>query len=367
MVTNASTFELNQPAASAAPPFHVRRANHGDPKDREAVLAILRPYFEMVPGGEDAEARYRWLYLDNPAGLARTYLALDSASGAAVGITSLFPRAVQVGDERVIGAIGGDAFVTPSFRRRGIVTQLHRLAHEDLDGGLAFMFGPPEPNNLRALLQAGAEITGSVRRYTRPLRAKGLGRAAARVPARMLDALTWVLGPMRSKLTLERLEATPDPRVTEVWQQTLHAVKDERLVIPARDAAFYAWRFGRSVAGRQLGYVVLDRGRPIGGVALERSKDGRRVGIVDLTCPPAAFRSALRGVLHASRDADAVEIQIHVPSRLKEAHLASFGFISRGTKPFQVQFKESYSGRAAITRADAWNYMWGDGDVDHVL
>ncbi|MDB4992610.1 MAG: hypothetical protein JWM74_42, partial [Myxococcaceae bacterium] len=82
MVTNASTFELNQPAASAAAPFHVRRANHGETKDREVILAILREYFETVPGGENAEARYRWLYLDNPAGLARTYLALDSATGA---------------------------------------------------------------------------------------------------------------------------------------------------------------------------------------------------------------------------------------------------------------------------------------------
>ncbi len=367
MVTEASRFELNPPAASAAAPFHVRRANHGDAKDTEVVLSILREYFQTVPGGENAEARYRWLYLDNPAGLARTYLALDSADGAAVGITSLFPRAVQVGDQKVVGAIGGDAFVTPKFRRRGIVTQLHRLAHEDLDGGLAFMFGPPEPNNLRALLQAGAEITGSVRRYTRPLRTKGLGRTAAHVPARLRNALTWVLGPMRSKLTVERLDDKPDARVTEVWHSTVQAVKDEGLVIPVRDADFYAWRFGCSVAGRQLGHIVLDRGRPIGVVALERSKDGRRVGIVDLTCPPAAFRSVLRGVLHANRDADAVEIQIHVPSRLKEANLASFGFIPRGTKPFQVQFKESYSGRAAITRADAWNYMWGDGDVDHVL
>ena len=35
MVTNASTFERNQPVASAAAPFHVRRGNHGDAKDRE--------------------------------------------------------------------------------------------------------------------------------------------------------------------------------------------------------------------------------------------------------------------------------------------------------------------------------------------
>jgi hypothetical protein len=75
MGPSLSTHEVNQPAAGAAP-FHVRRANHGDPADREVTLAILREYFATVPGGENAEARYRWLYLDNPAGLARTYLAL---------------------------------------------------------------------------------------------------------------------------------------------------------------------------------------------------------------------------------------------------------------------------------------------------
>jgi GNAT superfamily N-acetyltransferase len=365
MVTAASIRESKENAASAAPPFHVRRADHDDPRDRAVILAILREYFATIPGGGDGDARYRWLYLDNPSGKARTYLALASATGEAVGITSLFPRTVQVAGERATGAIGGDAFVTPSFRRRGIVTQLHRLAYEDLDRELAFMFGPPEPNNLRALLQAGAEITGSVRRYTRALRAKGLGRGATRFPTRLKNAVSWFLGPPRSKLTLEALDGTLDTRVTEVWEKTLLATREARLVVPVRDAAFYAWRFGRSPSGRQLGYAVLDRGKAVGVVALERS--GGRVGIVDLTCPAASFRAVLRGVLHACKDADAVEIQIHVPSRIREANLASLGFLSRGTKPFQVQFKETYAARDVITRADAWNYMWGDGDVDHVL
>src|SRR6185369_10435684 len=124
---------------------------------------------ESAIGGPDPVRRYRWLYLDNPHGIARTYAAI-AKTGAPVAITSLFPRRVQVGSRVLTGAIGGDAYVTPRFRRRGLATDLHRLALASMDDGLSFMFGPPEPNNLRALLTAGSTITGAVRRYARPLR-----------------------------------------------------------------------------------------------------------------------------------------------------------------------------------------------------
>lgn len=352
-------------STTRAAALRLRAADHASPADRALVQRILREYFATT-GGDDADARYRWLYLANPHGIARTYVAIEIASGEAVAITSLFPRRVRVGAREAMGAIGGDAFVTPRFRRRGLATQLHRLAHADLGTALSFMFGPPEPHNLKALLQAGAKLVGSVRRYTRPLRVAGLGmRLGALAPLSRLVAP--LLSAAESRFTVEPMRAPFDARIDRVFRNVVEegAGRSFHGVLPVRDAGFYAWRFGETAPGRQRGFVVMDGTTPVGTAALERF--GRRAAIVDVTCAPGAFRGVVHALVHACKDADAVDLQIHVPSPRKEAELASLGFIPRVTKPFQVQSKDDYVDHAAITSPRAWHYTWGDGDVDHVL
>jgi hypothetical protein len=340
--------------------YQVKRIDHSDPADQRIILPLLREYFEAIPG-IDVETRYRWLYLDNPAGLARTYAAC--AGDRAVGITSLFPRAVRVGQRNAMGAIGGDGYVTPSFRRRGIVTALHREAALGMDAGLSFMFGPPEPANLRALLHAGAVVTGAVRRYTRPLKASVLWRHAPRTAfAGVLDSL---LRPASSDLHTEALGAAADPRVDAVWEATLRASELQREVVPVADAAFYAWRFGLAAGGRQEAVLVLDGSHPVGVAALERHAG--RSAIVDVTCPRASFRRVVRAVVASLVETDAVDVQIHVPCPARELALYTLGFVPRGTKQFQVQLRADDPARTLLTRPKGWKYMWGDGDLEHIL
>jgi GNAT superfamily N-acetyltransferase len=343
--------------------YTVKRIDHAETTDRALIMPLLREYF-ADPSGVAVDARYKWLYLDNPAGIARTYVAC--ADGRAVGITSLFPRAVQVDGRIATGAIGGDAYVTPSFRRRGVVTALHREAALGMDSGLSFMFGPPEPANLRSLLQAGAVVTGAVRRYARPMSARLLGRYA---PGRRLGRLVdWFLSPGVSRLRVEKLGSTPDPRVDVVWSATRRSMPRRGEVVPVANAAFYAWRFGVPAGGRQEGVLILDGEQPLGVAALERR--GGRGAIVDVTSPVASFRRVVHSLLCSlgqRGQMDAADIQIHIPSRTRELALYSLGFVPRQTKLFQVQLRTSDPAQALLTRPDAWKYMWGDGDLDHVL
>jgi hypothetical protein len=341
--------------------YAIRRIDHTNPEDRAQALALLREYFASTPGNPDADVRYDWLYLKNPSGAARTYVACAKDSGAAVGITSLFPRAVQVDGVRATGAIGGDGYVTPAFRRRGIVTLLHQRAHAEMNGDLSFMFGPPEPNNLRALLQSGACIVGGVRRFVRPLKTRSVVRRP--LPGLLTDALDSVIGPRSSTLQVELLGDALDPRVDEVWRAASTDPAVAHDVLPICDAAHYAWRFGTTCP--QRGAIVTDNGRPIGCVALERL--GGQVAVVDITCPSASFGRVLQAILHACRRDDMVSIQIHVPSRRKELRLLTSGFLPREGKPFQVQLPADHPNRATLTRPAAWHYMWGDGDVIDVL
>ena len=61
--------------------FSLRRAGATD----ESLVVSLLPH--ILHGG-DPQGRYRWLYRDNPAGAALTWLALDEATGRLAGITS---------------------------------------------------------------------------------------------------------------------------------------------------------------------------------------------------------------------------------------------------------------------------------------
>jgi hypothetical protein len=128
--------------------FVIRLA--GD-EDRARVTALVAKMAR-----EDVQARYDWLYQGNPHGRAMTWLALDPETGDAVGCTSVFPRRVMVEGSTRVGSMGGDCFIEPAVRRRGLATRLHLQSFLDMGGlGVDFMYGPPVPNNLAALLKTG--------------------------------------------------------------------------------------------------------------------------------------------------------------------------------------------------------------------
>src|SRR5690348_4112158 len=117
-------------------------------QDRPTVLSLLA---EHLPG-TDVARRHAWLYEQNPHGRAVTFLAFGSG-GVPAGLTSLFPRRVVVDGHLRTGAMGGDGYVRPVFRRRGVATALHRACLATMRGAhdrgdpeaVEFMFGAPQP------------------------------------------------------------------------------------------------------------------------------------------------------------------------------------------------------------------------------
>src|SRR4051812_13444073 len=101
--------------------FTITRAT---PNDKPRILETMRELFGDAEG--DLARRHAWLYEQNPHGEAVTWIATDNASGEVAGVTSFFPRKLAVGDAVVKGALGGDGFVRPKFRRRGIMQAMHK-------------------------------------------------------------------------------------------------------------------------------------------------------------------------------------------------------------------------------------------------
>jgi len=309
---------------------------------REAphVLELLA---EHMPG-TDVRRRHEWLYERNPHGRSVTVVGYDPR-GVPAGITSVFPRRVLVGGNIRLGAIGGDGFVRPAYRRRGLASALHRVCREAMaKEGVEFMYGPPEPHNLKALLRAGSRLVGEVRRYARM---PGLHRALVSL----------------SRLAFRRLRLEPlsglDARVAAVWERVAAFAR----VSPVRDPTQYAWRFGATPSGRQRGYALVEGGRPLALCALERRGDA--VAIVDLFAPPERYVEAARAVADAA-DARHVYVQLSANGRGASA-LWRAGFVPRDRKAFQVLAATDDPDAAALFGADSWYYTWADGDVDEVL
>src|SRR5688572_2425883 len=99
-------------------------------KDREELIQFL---YENLTKDSDG-LRFAWLYLQNPCGVARVWVAVDLDSGRTVGVAAAFPRTFHVaGTERRVWVLGDFCFSNQS-RSLGPALQLQRTCIGSLEG-----------------------------------------------------------------------------------------------------------------------------------------------------------------------------------------------------------------------------------------
>jgi hypothetical protein len=254
-----------------------------------------------------------------------------------------------------MAALGGDCYVRPAFRRRGIASALHGASRRDmLRLGIEVMFGTPTPGNVTPLAQHGAVDVVEVVRYARPLGAAGLG-----LSPRLDFVARRVLQPRGRGLVLDPFRER-DPRVDAIWEQT----RAELGIATVRDAEFYDWRFRRSPSQQQHPFVVLDRGRPIAACALGRA--GRRLCVVDLLAPRRAWPSALAAVAASANESDTVELRLTRPDADARG-IWKLGFVARDAKQLNIMVPEGLPYQAVYFDGDRWFYTWSESDIDRHL
>ena len=326
------------------------RVQLASPGDRPAIMAAVA---ELLPG-VDVARRNRWLYEENPHGPALTWIAHDGATGQVAGVTSFFPRRIVAQGREVTAALGGDCYVRPAFRRRGIASALHGAARRDMSRfGIEVKFGTPTPGNVTPLAQHHTHDVVEVVRYARPVGAAGL-----RLSRRFDAVVRRALQPRSRGLVLDPFRER-DPRVDQIWEQT----RSEFGIATVRDAEFYDWRFRRSPSQRQRPFVVLDRGRPIAACALERV--GRRLCVIDLLAPRQAWSSALTVIAASANDCDTVELKL-ARADAETRDLWKRGFIARNAKVLNVMLPEDSPHEAVYFDGSRWFYTWSESEGDHL-
>ncbi len=330
--------------------FAVRIAA-GAHNDRELVVALLAEY--LGDPRSAAEARHRWLHLENPHGESIVALAFDAASGEVAGVNSVFPRRMVRHDgPELLGGLGGDMFVRPAFRRRGLGTLLHRAAQIEMQArGISLMFGTPMAANVTPLKSSGSSIADRTVRLIRPTDPRLLGlRGSLASAARIL------LAPRAANARLEPMGPL-DRRVDEAWQ----AMRPELRLATVRDAAFYTWRFLRSPTGVQRPFVVVDdRGRTLGACALERSGD--RLRVIDVVAPARAWGRVLAAAYRFAPDAAAIELKLG-EADARPRMLLRHGFVVREAKAMSVWVDKAafFDGRAPT----GLYFTLAECDIDH--
>jgi hypothetical protein len=315
--------------------FLVREATAADRGEIEALIG------EMIPGC-DVASRWKWLYETNPGGRAITWLAI-APTGEVAGCTSYFPYRMWLDGTEVRAALGGDGYVRPAFRRRGLGGLLHDASRLAMPRHrISAMYGAPGAMNLSPLKHGGSREIGHATRWVRPIRGPG--------------PLSRLLKP-RTRVRLQPM-VDLDERIDQVWA----AARTELRLAAIRDAAFYTWRFREAPAQRQPTFVIVDRGRPIGACALERIAEAHR--IIDLVSIPGAWHTCLSAIVRYcadAGDASVVETKLFSLAGRKRFMWLS-GFVERGGKPFLCMIPKD--GDRRFLDPDRWFYSQADSDLD---
>jgi hypothetical protein len=318
------------------------------PQDRRAIVAAIA---ELLPG-VDVARRHRWLYEENPHGPALTWIARDNVTGEVAGVTSFFPRRIVALGREAMAAMGGDGYVRPAFRRRGIGSAMHGASRADMKrSGLEVMFGTPMAANVTPLAQHGTRDVVEVVRYARPVSAAAFG-----LSPRLDFVARRLLQPRSRGLVLDPFREC-DPRVDGIWEQT----RGELGIATVRDAQFYDWRFRRSPSQRQHAFVVLDGGRPIAACALERVGD--RLCVTDLLAPLQAWSRALAAIVASANDCATVELKL---ARVDADARGMWrrGFVARDARPLNIMVPEDSPHEAMYFDGAHWFYTWSESDAD---
>lgn len=317
---------------------------------RADLLELLAEYLAEQHGtvltAKHAEDRFAWMYQGNPHGPAITYLARDRASGTAAGMISLFPRRVASPAGEWLGAMGGDSYVRPAFRRRGIARALHRHALQGMESGrspVRFMFTAPNAKAAATVAQAGGALVGSVRRFVRP-------------------ALPWI--GFRRAMGVVPLTADVDPRVDDLMATLGPVLHGGAGVVPVRDGAHWAWRYGASPACRQHAALLVRGNQPVALAAWERLPD--RLAIVDLVARSRDFHACLRTLFELARERSGcgvLEMRLHSGAPF-QGRLRAAGFLARESQPFLVQCPSGFRARQELVGNQGWWFTTGDVDID---
>jgi len=256
-------------------------------EDQNLLVRTLNQNRARVTEGR----RYRWLYLDNPFGKAKAWIAVDDRNGAIAGFTAVFPRLMNVDGKEMLCWNCGDFSINQSYRTLGVAVQLRSVATRIVnEGQVPFLYAHPNDRMKIVHLRAGHKVIGQMVRFAMPLR---IDRCLPPLPgmSSVSSALAWASNTLRSiskqsrcskqSFRAEIFDVFP---VDAPFNSLLEEARGRLPIFGLRNDEYLKWRFGMNPMIR-LQTLLLYRMEQFVGYAFYSFKD-EAMHINDMFCLP---------------------------------------------------------------------------------
>jgi GNAT superfamily N-acetyltransferase len=305
--------------------------------------------------------RFDWAYLRNPLGRARAWLAIDQATGEAVGCGAVHPRRATVAGTRVEGWTTGDLSVHHEYRRHGLGLRLRQAAKAEIDAGAsAFLYTHPNASAVSVHVRVGNAPLGRMVRRVKLLRSPvgpGPLRAASALPLRLLG----LDGMVRIDGEIDHVTSGPlGPEFEELHTRVAPALG----VAVERSGTYLAWRFLECPTESCAMLTLRRRGRLAG--FLVYADKGDYVAVKDwLVQRPQDFDMLVVALVRHARAGAAAWVSVtaldthpHLP------RLRRLGFLPKAESIAAMAYAPAASPwREVLLDGRRWYMTAGDHDV----
>jgi hypothetical protein len=332
--------------------------------EQTELLNILETNLSDLPHAR----RFQWLYRNNPAGPAWSWFVYEKGTGEIVGVASLFPRILWVGETTQRCGQVGDFAINVSHRSLGPALSLQRATFEPvIQGDLAFCYDcPPHDRGLSTFRRLGIKASGRMHRYALLVRTDrqvrrwlGRGRTSAAIATlgNWLFALRPFAVPSRGDLDI----AIHVGRFNEEFTELDQRCKD-KCIRSRRTASDLNWRYRDDPLQQYQVLTARQKGELVGcAVYLVIEQDAR---LVDLWGTPlSSVGPPLLGAMtDLARQGSAQTLHALVADRPEDAELLQqAGFRRREDAAHIVAYTQPNSALDALLgNPEQWSFNYAN-------
>ena len=340
----------------------------------KSVLIDLLKRNRKLPASYPYSARYDWLYLNNPHGLATGWKVVDDESHEVVGFTVALPREMSVQGKRVIAWNCADFSIDTKYRTLGVAAKLRRVARNAVDAGqYPFLYAHPNERMLAVHRRVGHTVIGLAHRYARVLNARGkIEPHINNVPISKLIAtpINVILNALDRRHRFGRrydIEIHNQLRYTEEFTEFYNRLEKNYPVWGIRDATYLNWRYYHNPIYQVETAIARKQGRMVAYIIYRLKDDEQSVVIIDIVTSerPAIREMVAYMFLHLRKRLNWGTIWIGLPEW--NPYLPIFkrlGFFKRedSTSSIVVHVSPNVCLKASVLSPLSWFMTLGDRD-----
>jgi len=333
--------------------------------NKDEIISLWKENFPDLP-----PERYDWIYKNNPYGKALSWVAVDTITGLLVGITSLFPREMNVAGKNVRVGIAGDFAVNQEHRGFNVALKLQRAVTASTNqNNFKFLYGFSNSKAEPIQLRVGYVLLGRIERWAKLLTTRRYFKVSAlkRTVSKPLD---FILKSVSKEARYRRAETYTiqslnsfDQRFDLLWERACKHFD----IIGEKTKDYLNWRYCKSPHKDYEIFSLIDKNsREICGYVVYYFEN-KVVFIADMLF--LDFDSALDSLLCEfilylrSQEVESISILLFgCPNLVKK--LRSFGFLRRDEESrILVYLDKSSPYTDIVLNKSNWLLLEGDRDI----